>query len=160
MTANGGQRSTWSPVPAHLEAQPPERAGDLGSPATAADLTGLGLPQLFSPAEAAMALRTLGLTDITECALRTRAYRKQVPFHMNARRITFTLDDLREIAEGEALRPLSPTTATMPGAIPRPVPRRPPMIGRTVGTGDPWRARRPHQPGRRSLVDGGGANET
>lgn len=72
---------------------------------TAADRSALGLPQVFSPADAAAVLRGLGLTEITECALRTRAYRKQVPFHLNGRRIVFTVDDLREIAEGEACRP-------------------------------------------------------
>ncbi len=142
MTANGGQRSTCSPVTAHLEAEPRGRAGDLGSPAAAADLAGLGLPQVFSPAEAAMVLRTLGLTDITECALRTRAYRKQVPFHMNARRITFTLDDLREIAEGQAHRPLPPTEMR-PGAAAALPPSRRRSLARNSGStnGDPWRAR-------------------
>ena len=51
----------------------------------------LGLPLLFSPAEAAAVLRDAGLRDMTECALRTRAYRKQVPFHRNGRKIIFTL---------------------------------------------------------------------
>ena len=72
---------------------------------TVVDLSALGLPQVFSPAAAAGILRDLGLTEITECALRTRAYRQQVPFHLNGRRITFTLNDLREIVEGEACRP-------------------------------------------------------
>jgi hypothetical protein len=57
---------------------------------------------VFSPAVAAEILRSLGLTEMTECALRTRAYRKQVPFHLNGRRITFTIGDLRMIAEGTA----------------------------------------------------------
>ena len=39
---------------------------------------------------------------MTECALRTRAYRRQVPFHLNGRRIRFTAGDLREIVEGQA----------------------------------------------------------
>ena len=72
---------------------------------TGNELSEFGLPQVFSPAGAAKILRDLGLTEMTECALRTRAYRKQVPFHLNGRRITFTLGDLKEIAEGEACRP-------------------------------------------------------
>ncbi len=40
------------------------------------------LPQVFLPADAARVLRDLGLAEMTECALRTRAYRKQVPFQM------------------------------------------------------------------------------
>lgn len=63
------------------------------------------LPPVFEPRRAAEILRSLGLTGITECALRNRAYRRQVPFHRNGNRITFTLDDLREIAEGRASRP-------------------------------------------------------
>ena len=63
------------------------------------------LAQVFEPPRAAEILRGLGLTGMTECALRTRAYRRQVPFHRNGNRITFTLDDLKEIAEGEASRP-------------------------------------------------------
>jgi hypothetical protein len=64
-----------------------------------------GLPPVFEPCRAAEVLRGLGLTGMTECALRNRAYRRQVPFHRNGNRITFTLDDLKEIAEGEASRP-------------------------------------------------------
>lgn len=64
-----------------------------------------GLPPVFELPEAAKILRRLGLTSMTECALRTRAYRKQVPFHRNGNRITFTVDDLKEIAEGQASRP-------------------------------------------------------
>ena len=70
------------------------------------DPTALGLPLLFSAAQAAELLRRLGLTEMTECALRTRAYRRQVPFHMNGRRIRFTASDLREIVESQARRPL------------------------------------------------------
>ena len=92
----------------------------------AADPGALGLPQVFSPAEAADVLRGLGLRDMTECALRTRAYRKQVPFHLNGRRITFTLGDLREIAEGPACRPQPRAGAPDPGHLPRPAPRRRP----------------------------------
>ena len=47
------------------------------------DPKALALPQVFSPAAAAEVLRDLGLSELTECALRTRAYRRQVPFHMN-----------------------------------------------------------------------------
>jgi hypothetical protein len=64
-----------------------------------------GLPPVFEPTRAAEILRGLGLTGMTECALRNRAYRRQVPFHRNGNRITFTLDDLKEIAEGQASRP-------------------------------------------------------
>ena len=110
--------------------------------------------------EAARLLRAAGLTELTECALRTRAYRKQVPFHLNGRRIVFTLSDLREIAEGEALRPQSPARAAMPGATPQPVPRRRSPMRRIAATGDPWRARRPDQAGRRSAMDGGRTSET
>ncbi len=55
---------------------------------TSVDLSTLGLPQIFAPRQAAEILRGLGLTEMTECALRTRAYRKQVPFHLNGRRHT------------------------------------------------------------------------
>ena len=68
----------------------------------------LDLPRVFTPDDAVHVLRSLGLTGMTECALRTRAYRKQVPFHLNGRRITFTLGDLQEIAEGRACRPQPP----------------------------------------------------
>jgi hypothetical protein len=63
------------------------------------------LPPVFEPPRAAEILRSLGLTGMTECALRTRAYRRQVPFHRNGNRITFTLEDLKNIAEGQASRP-------------------------------------------------------
>ena len=69
---------------------------------TAIDPPALDLPRLFTPAQAAEILRGLGLTEMTECALRTRAYRRQVPFHLNGRRIRFTATDLREIVEGQA----------------------------------------------------------
>ena len=72
---------------------------------TTVDLAALDLPQLFTPAQAAEILRSLGLTEMSECALRTRAYRRQVPFHLNGRRIRFTASDLREIVEGQAQRP-------------------------------------------------------
>ena len=90
----------------------------------AAGLSALDLPRVFSPAEAAWVLRSLGLTEMTECALRTRAYRKRVPFHLNGRRITFTLSDLREIAEGEARRPQPAAGTHTPGLATRPVARR------------------------------------
>lgn len=85
----------------------------------------LNLTPVFGPAQAAEILSGLGLTNMTECALKTRAYRKQVPFHMNGRRIIFTLDDLREIAEGEAHRPealTKPDQSTT--AVPRKARRR------------------------------------
>jgi hypothetical protein len=106
------------------------------------DLEGLTLPQVFSPAEAAAVLRDAGLKEMTECALRTRAYRKQVPFHRNGRRIVFTLSDLRDIAMGAPHTPEprpEPTTAT---TTPRAAYRRP-RTPRTAATGDLWRARRP-----------------
>ena len=102
-----------------------------------------GLPQVFSPAGAAEVLRSLGLAEMTECALRTRAYRRQVPFHMNGRRITFTLSDLREIAEGKACRPQPGSERALSRTAPRPSPRR--RIAHQSGavTAEQWRARRP-----------------
>jgi hypothetical protein len=110
---------------------------------TGNELSELGLPQVFSPAGATKVLRDLGLTEMTECALRTRAYRKQVPFHLNGRRIIFTLSDLKEIAEGEACRPqprnerTASRTSSRPGQQHRTVHR----------SGEPsasaWRAHRP-----------------
>lgn len=88
-------------------------------------------------------LRSLGLMDMTECALRTRAYRRQVPFHLNGRRILFTLGDLREIAEGETCPPPPRTHAATPGATPRPTTRRRPAPQHSASTGDRWRARAP-----------------
>ena len=80
---------------------------------------------------------------LTECALRTRAYRGQVPFHQNGRRITFTVDDIREIAEGQPHRPDSRTRADGSApASPQPVRRRrSPTVVRDI-TRAPWRARR------------------
>jgi hypothetical protein len=105
-------------------------------------ITGLDLPQLFAPAQAAEILRRLGLTELTECALRTRAYRRQVPFHLNGRRIRFTASDLREIVEGQSRRPKSiDVTASLP-----PGGRRTPRRSPTRTTDHPpqtWRARRP-----------------
>ena len=92
----------------------------------------IGLAPVFTPAQAAGVLRSIGLDDITECALRTRAYRKQIPFHLNGHRIIFTTADLREIAEGKPRRPLD-------GQDDRPcktVPEQPQEP-------DVWRAKRP-----------------
>ena len=75
------------------------------------DVSALGLAPVFSPAQAVEILRELGLEDLTECALRTRAYRRQVPFHQSGRRIIFTVDDIREIAEGQPHQP-EPRTAS------------------------------------------------
>jgi hypothetical protein len=71
---------------------------------TAIDPSSLDLPQDFTPAGAAEILRDLGLAEMTECALRTRAYRRQIPFHLNGRRIRFTTSDLRDIVEGPPQR--------------------------------------------------------
>jgi hypothetical protein len=120
---------------------------------TAPDLSALRLPQVFAPAEAARILRSLGLTEITECALRTRAYRKQVPFHLNGRRIIFTLGDLREIAEGETRKPVPRAESAAPGPAPRPAPRCRPAHQGSEAQPDPWRARGPH--GLRANLDGG-----
>lgn len=112
----------------------------------ATDMGALSLPQVFCPGEAAKVLRSLGMKDMTECALRTRAYRKQVPFHVNGRRILFTLGDLQEIAEGEAYRPRSRTPAVTPVTEPRPTMRRRPPPQHEASAGDRWRARSPHCP--------------
>jgi hypothetical protein len=106
------------------------------------DVSALGLAPVFSPAQAAEILRSLGLEDLTECALRTRAYRRQVPFHQNGRRITFTVEDIREIAEGEPHRPEPRIRADRSApASPRPARRR----RSSAEVGDirqvPWRAR-------------------
>src|SRR6266699_5170757 len=85
-----------------------------------------GLPRVFTVPEAARVLRQLGLTEITECALRTRAYRKQVPFHLNGRRIIFTISDLRENAEGQPCRPQPRTAAVQPSPVTQLAPRRRP----------------------------------
>jgi hypothetical protein len=105
----------------------------------AADTGPLGLPQVFFPAAAAAVLRDAGLTELTECALRARAYRRQVPFHRNGRRIVFTLGDLREIAAGEPHASDHRTPAT---AAARPTHRALPPRNPTA-TADCWRARRP-----------------
>jgi len=100
---------------------------------------------VFTPVTAAEVLRGLGLAEITDCALRTRAYRQQVPFHLNGRRIVFTLADLREIAEGQPRRPrLQPLPAAPPPVLPRPVPRRRPVHYAGPPSERAWRARTPH----------------
>jgi len=105
------------------------------------DLSALDLPQIFLPMEAAEVLRSLGLAEMTECALRTRAYRKQVPFHLNGRRIVFTLGDLREIVEGDERRPQRRAGAITPRAAPRPTSRRRQMPRRGAASAESWRAR-------------------
>jgi len=106
----------------------------------AGNLDGLGLPQVFSPAEAAAVLRDAGLMEMTECALRTRAYRKQVPFHRNGRRIVFTLSDLRDIVVGEPCLPQHQDKTIPTAAAPRPAHHRP-SSRRALASADPWRAR-------------------
>lgn len=113
---------------------------------TGNELSTLGLPQVFSPAGAAKILRDLGLTEMTECALRTRAYRKQVPFHLNGRRIIFTLSDLTEIAEGEACRPQLRNERAASRTAPRPGRHHRTAHRSGAVSADPWRARRPHGP--------------
>jgi hypothetical protein len=109
---------------------------------TTVDLAALDLPQLFTPAQAAEILRGLGLTEMTECALRTRAYRRQIPFHFNGRRIRFTASDLREIVEGQAQRPPERAESeARPSARPS-APRRSPARVATPPR-ETWRARRP-----------------
>jgi len=131
---------------------------DARHPGQAADL-----PPVFSPAAAAEVLGDLGLTGITECALRTRAYRKQVPFHLNGRRITFTLADLRVIAEGEACTPQPQAQRAQAIRVtrrPAPPRGRRPSSGRPSCTedSDPWRAHLPRgrqaSPARRGASDG------
>jgi hypothetical protein len=105
-----------------------------------------GLAPIFTPVRAAEILRSLGLDDMTACALKTRAYRRQIPFHLNGHRIIFTEADLREIAEGQAHspepraqpeRPEPPARATSLPSRRRTAPRAQ-DAGREV-----WRARRP-----------------
>jgi len=110
----------------------------------------ISLPCVFSPGEAARLLRHAGLTEITECALRTRAYRKQVPFHLNGRRIVFTLSDLQEIAESGARRPQPQAVADSQVPEPARLRRRtsfPPP--RSQAATETWRARRPGDPAAR-----------
>ena len=109
---------------------------------TTVDLAALDLPQLFTPAQAAEILRSLGLTEMSECALRTRAYRRQVPFHLNGRRIRFTASDLREIVEGQAQRPQERGESEARPSVRPSAPRRSPARGATPPR-ETWRARSP-----------------
>src|SRR5262249_50251027 len=117
------------------------------------------LPRVFSPVAAAEVLRGLGLAEMTECALRTRAYRQQVPFHLNSRRIVFTLADLREIAEGHPRRPRPPPRPGGPagpapaGAAPAAGPPRR-AAGRAVRAGAPPEAPPPLSARRGEAVTG------
>ena len=149
-------RARWRPVPKAMSPPPGSSAAMVSSrqhrarcaPLPASRLgshtpvTGLDLPQLFAPAEAAEILRHLGLTEMTECALRTRAYRRQVPFHLNGRRIRFTVGDLREIVEGQARRP-EPADAAPSRQSGRQAPRRS-LAHPADRPPQTWRARRPH----------------
>jgi hypothetical protein len=155
-------RARWRPVPKAAHLPPPGRrttpvpgrqvpGRPVPPPASRLESrfsAGLGLPRLFAPAEAAEILQQFGLPEMTECALRTRAYRRQVPFHLNGRRIRFTSGDLREIAEGQARRP-------KPADAPPPQPREQAHRRSPTHSADrppqTWRARRP--PGT-SAVDG------
>jgi hypothetical protein len=149
-------RPRWRPVPAarrwpppasERTVPPPDREGQRRSARAqcrvqglSIPVIGLDLPPLFAPSQAAVILRRLGLTEMTECALRTRAYRRQVPFHMNGRRITFTASDLREIAEGDAQRP-KPAPERKPTSIERQTARRS-RARDSDDRGETWRARR------------------
>ena len=144
--AHAGFHGTSAAEAGALQARPHQSAGyghETAAVSPALSSAALGLPQLFSPAQAAEILRGLGLTEMTECAIRTRAYRRQIPFHLNGRQIRFTIDDLREIAEGQPLRPSPPaSTRPAPATAPRhaPTPRR----SSTRTTESPpirWRAR-------------------
>lgn len=107
------------------------------------DVTDLGLAPVFSPAQAAEILRSVGLDDLTECALRTRAYRRQVPFHLSGRKIIFTVTDIREIAEGQPHRPESRIRAETSAPVSvTPVRRHRPPAEVREATRAPWRARR------------------
>ena len=101
------------------------------------------LAPIFTPMRAAEILRSLGLDDMTVCALKTRAYRRQIPFHLNGHRIIFTLGDLREIAEGQARRPEEPSGSRASAAIVPPRPRRQHAVARSASPADAslWRAR-------------------
>jgi hypothetical protein len=156
-------RARWRPVPKAAYLPPPGRSTTLVPgrqvpsrcvPPSASRLesrfsAGLDLPRLFTPAEAAEILRHLGLPEMTECALRTRAYRRQVPFHLNGRRVRFTSSDLREIVEGQA-RQSKPADA-----VPSPQTRKQaPQRSLTRSADHPpqtWRARRSPGP---SAADG------
>jgi hypothetical protein len=109
---------------------------------TANDPPALELPQLSTPAQAAEILRNLGLVEMTECALRTRAYRRQVPFHLNGRRIRFTAGDLREILESQPRRPTLADTPQAPPLRSRPASRRS-SAHKAERPPQAWRARSP-----------------
>jgi hypothetical protein len=119
--------------------------GEAGEGPIEAPTSTLGLPRIFSPAEAALILRTLGLAEMTECALRARAYRRRVPCHVNGRRITFTLSDLHEIAEGQLRRPHPPAEPGAPALARRPIMRR--DAAPEPSSAVHWRARRSRQTG-------------
>jgi hypothetical protein len=137
----------------HVSARRPRQSARPARPTNpapvATDLAGLDLPRLFSPVQAAEILRGLGLAEMTECALRTRAYRRQIPFHRNGRRFQFTASDLREIAEGQAQHPKSTGVPRPPAhAVARTAPALTTAPRRsTARTADrppvAWRARRP-----------------
>jgi hypothetical protein len=103
----------------------------------------IGLAQVFTPAQAAEALRGIGLDAMTACALRTRAYRKQIPFHLNGHRIIFTIEDLREIAEGQAIRPQPAEPEVQAAAAPPRTVRRARTRVPSQLPADAWRAKRP-----------------
>ena len=109
--------------------------------ATAAQL--IGLAQVFTPAQAAEVLRGTGLDAMTACALRTRAYRKQIPFHLNGHRIIFTIEDLREIAEGQAIRPQPAEPDIQTAAAPPRATRRARTRVPNQLPADAWHAKRP-----------------
>jgi len=117
-------------------------------------LSALGVPRVYSPAEAAAILRHAGLRGMTECALRTRAYRKQVPFHLNGRRITFTISDLSEIAEGRAHRPPPPAEARHQAVHPPPTRRHRSTPHRSGTNEHRWQARRSHDARSRPSTSG------
>jgi hypothetical protein len=147
-------RARWRPVPMATQLTQPDSRTPLASgraipgrctppPASRRDShfssAELDLPQIFAPAAAAEILRHLGLTEMTECALRTRAYRRQVPFHLNGRRIRFTAGDLREIVESHPRRAQSADATS-----PRPTRSQPARRSMTRHADHPpqtWRAR-------------------
>ena len=149
-------RARWRPVPLAAQPPQPDSRTPLASgrpapgrcpprPASRLDIhfpsAEIDLPQIFAPVEAAEILRHLGLTEMTECALRTRAYRRQVPFHLNGRRIRFTASDLREIVESQP-RGAQAADATSP----RPTRSQPARRSTTRPADHPphtWRARQP-----------------
>lgn len=122
----------------------PSREGRPQTAADVIDLRSLDLPPIFLPADAALVLRGLGLAEMTECALKTRAYRKQVPFHLNGRRIIFTLEDLRQIAKGEERRPQPRAEPDARGPALRPAAHGRPRRRGGEANPDSWRARRPN----------------